>query len=70
MTENPHIALLIIDFTHDTAGLHVNGKVRIVANEELLQYADKLPQDVMEEIHQEGKKCPERWIMIEVELRF
>ena len=67
MTENPHIALLMIDFTRDTVGLHVNGKVRIVANDELLQFADKLSQDVIEEIHQEGKKCPERWMMIEVE---
>jgi len=67
MTENPHIALLMIDFTGDTVGLHVNGKVRIVANDELLQYTGKLPQDVIEEIHQEGKKCPERWMMIEVE---
>ncbi len=67
MTENPHIAMLMIDFTRDTVGLHVNGKVRIVANEELLQYADKLPKDVIEEINQEGKKCPERWMMIEVE---
>ncbi|MDD5320234.1 MAG: pyridoxamine 5'-phosphate oxidase family protein [Methylococcales bacterium] len=67
MIENPHIALLIIDFTRDTVGLHVNGKIRIVANDELLQYDDKLPQDVIEEIHQEGKKCPERWMMIEVE---
>jgi len=67
MTENPHIALLMIDFTRDTVGLHVNGKVRIVANDELLQYTEKLPEDVIEEIHQEGKKCPERWIIIEVE---
>ena len=67
MTENPHIALLMIDFTKDTVGLHVNGKVRIVANDELLQFINKLPQDVIEEIHQEGKKCPERWMMIEVE---
>jgi truncated hemoglobin YjbI len=67
ITENPHIALLMIDFTRDTVGLHVNGKVRIVANDELLQYTEKLPADVIEEIHQEGKKCPERWMMIEVE---
>jgi truncated hemoglobin YjbI/predicted pyridoxine 5'-phosphate oxidase superfamily flavin-nucleotide-binding protein len=67
MTENPHIAMLMIDFTRDTVGMHVNGKVRIVANEELLQYAYKLPKDIIEEIHQEGKKCPERWVMIEVE---
>jgi truncated hemoglobin YjbI len=67
ITENPHIALLMMDFTRDTVGLHVNGKVRIVDNDELLQYKDKLPQDVIEEIHHEGKKCPERWMMIEVE---
>lgn len=67
MTENPHIALLMIDFTKDTVGLHVNGKVRIISNDELLQYPDKLTQDVIEEIRLEGKKCPERWMMIEVE---
>jgi truncated hemoglobin YjbI/predicted pyridoxine 5'-phosphate oxidase superfamily flavin-nucleotide-binding protein len=67
MTENPHIAMLMIDFTRDTIGLHVNGKVRIVANEELMNFANKLPADVLEEIHQEGKKCPERWVMVEVE---
>ncbi|MEC4748033.1 pyridoxamine 5'-phosphate oxidase family protein [Methylomicrobium sp. Wu6] len=65
--ENPHVALLMIDFTRDTVGLHVNGKVKVVANDELLQFKDKLPEDVIEEIHQEGKKCPERWVMIEVE---
>jgi truncated hemoglobin YjbI len=67
MLENPHIALLMIDFTRDTVGLHVNGKVRVVANEELLEYRDNLPADVIEEMRQEGKKRPERWIMVEVE---
>lgn len=65
--ENPHIAMLIIDFTKDTVGLHVNGRVRIVANEELLQYSDRLPVDVIEEINLVGKKCPEHWMMVEVE---
>jgi len=67
MSENPHIAMLMIDFIRDTVGLHVNGKVRVVENDELRQYADKLPADVIEEINLEGKKCPERWIMVEVE---
>lgn len=67
MMENPHIAMLMIDFTQDTVGLHVNGKVRVVPNEELLEYGNKLTDDVIEEIHQEGKKCPERWVMVEVE---
>jgi truncated hemoglobin YjbI len=67
ITENPRIAMLMVDFTRDTVGLHVNGKARIVENEELIQYGDKLPKDVIEEISQEGKKCPERWVMVEVE---
>lgn len=67
LTENPHLAMLMIDFTRDTVGLHVNGKVRIVENEELLAYADKLPLNVIDEINREGKKCPERWIMVQVE---
>ena len=67
VTENPHIALLIIDFTRDTIGLHINGKARLVANDELRDFTDKLPDDVITEINQEGKKCPERWMIIEVE---
>ena len=67
ITENPHIALLMIDFTRDTVGLHVNGKARLVENEELLQYSEKLPETVIDLINQEGKKRPERWMMIEVE---
>ncbi|MGR9046932.1 MAG: globin domain-containing protein [Gammaproteobacteria bacterium] len=65
--ENPHVGMLIIDFTRDTVGLHVNGKARLVENDELIQYVDKLPQAVLDLIHQEGKKCPERWMMVEVE---
>jgi truncated hemoglobin YjbI len=65
--ENPHIAMLVIDFTKDTVGLHINGRVRIVSNTELLGYADKLPPDVIDEIYLEGKKRPEHWMMVEVE---
>ena len=67
ITENPHIAMLMIDFTRDTVGLHVNGKARLVENEELMQYADKVPDSVIDLIKQEGKKRPERWMMVEVE---
>lgn len=67
ITENPHIALLIIDFTRDTVGLHVNGKARLVENHELLHYKDKLPESVIDLLNQEGKKRPERWMMVEVE---
>ena len=67
LTENPHIALLIIDFCRDTVGLHVNGRARIVENEELLNYQGELPANVLEELRREGKKQPERWVMVEVE---
>ena len=65
--ENPHIAMLIIDFYKDTVGLHVNGKARVVENAELLEYREHLPKDILDEINLEGKKQPERWVMVEVE---
>ncbi|MBM4199696.1 MAG: hypothetical protein FJ189_00210 [Gammaproteobacteria bacterium] len=61
ITENPHIAMLILDLYRDTVGLHVNGRARIVGNR------DNLPDDVILEIGLEGKKRPERWVMVEVE---
>lgn len=67
LSENPHIAILIIDFTRDTVGLHVNGRARVIENDEMLTFADKLPQSVLDDINQEGKKQPERWVMVEVE---
>lgn len=65
--ENPHIGLLIIDFFQDSIGLHINGKARILEHEELVAYAKNLPDDIREEMRQEGPKQPERWIMVEVE---
>lgn len=67
LAENPHIAMLIVDFYRDAVGLHVNGKARVVENPELLACADKLPEDILEEINREGKRRPERWVMVEVE---
>jgi truncated hemoglobin YjbI len=67
MTENPHIAMLILDLYRDTVGLHVNGKARIVENAELLLHAVNLPASVREELLKEGKKKPERWVVVEVE---
>lgn len=67
ITENSHIALLIIDFYRDTVGLHVNGRARIIENNSLLEFADELPKTVLAEIDIEGTKRPERWVMVEVE---
>jgi truncated hemoglobin YjbI len=67
IAENPHIALLILDFYRDSVGLHVNGKARIVQSDELEAFADKLPKNVLAELAKDGKKRPNGWVMVEVE---
>ena len=62
--ENPHIGMTFIDFFENTIGLHVNGKAKIVENDELL--ADKTLDGVANSIQEEGT-APERWILITVE---
>lgn len=67
IVENPHIGIIFVDFFETTVGLHVNGSARVIDNHQLSDVIEELPQDIMEEMQQEGKKKPERWIMIEVE---
>ena len=62
--ENSHIGMTFIDFFENTIGLHVNGKAKIVENDELL--ADKTLDGVANSIQEEGT-APERWILITVE---
>ena len=61
---NSHISMTFIDFFENTIGLHVNGKAKIVENDELL--ADKTQASVANSIQEEGV-APERWIFITVE---
>jgi predicted pyridoxine 5'-phosphate oxidase superfamily flavin-nucleotide-binding protein len=49
--ENPHVGMLMVDFTDDLIGLHVNGRARIVPREE---------------ISTEDRKV-ERWVVIDVQ---
>jgi len=49
--ENPHVGMLMVDFTEDLIGLHVNGRARIAPREEIAT---------------EDKKV-ERWVVVEVE---
>ena len=65
--ENPQIGMIFVDFFDSTVGMHVNGKARICEHENLLKYTDELPQDVIDEINTEGKRRPERWVMVEIE---
>ena len=62
--ENSHIGMTFIDFFENTIGLHVNGKAKIVENDELL--ADKTQASVANSIQEEGV-APECWIFITVE---
>lgn len=62
--ENPHIGMTFIDFFENTIGLHVNGKAKIVENDELL--ADETRTSVANDTQEEGV-VPERWIFITVE---
>ena len=64
--ENPHIGLLFIDFFQNKVGLHVNGKARIIENNDLLERPDISP--AMKAITKNpSKPSPERWLLIEVE---
>jgi predicted pyridoxine 5'-phosphate oxidase superfamily flavin-nucleotide-binding protein len=64
--ENPHVALLIIDFFKYCVGLHINGKAQILDTDELFQ---RHPQLSRESFSIEGKAMEfiERWIAVEVD---
>ncbi|MEZ2279138.1 MAG: pyridoxamine 5'-phosphate oxidase family protein [Microcoleus sp.] len=64
--ENPYIGMLFIDFFQSTVGLHVNGKANVVENETLLAQTDTTTE-IIKELQTIGGRCPERWIVIEVE---
>ncbi len=66
ISENPHVGLFFIDFTRDTIGLHVNGRGRVVENEELVARPD-LSEAVRCDLAVTGGQRPERWILVEVE---
>lgn len=59
LLENPHIALLVIDFFHHGIGLHINGRAKIRPHDERW-YDGLMPDDWR------GSRTPELWIVIEV----
>ena len=65
ISENPHIGLLFIDFVESTIGLHVNGKARILENDDIREHADY--QFLREDLADAGGRTPERWIEVTVE---
>ncbi|MFJ6797177.1 pyridoxamine 5'-phosphate oxidase family protein [Streptomyces sp. NPDC091268] len=61
MTENPHLGMLFIDFTHDHIGLHVNGVARLHLDAELRSAHPGLPLDTA------PGRGPEMWVHLTVE---
>jgi uncharacterized protein len=61
ISENPHVALLMIDFVRDLIGLHVNGRASIIDDAELRGEHPALPAEL------ERGRTPERWVVVHVE---
>jgi uncharacterized protein len=61
ISENPHVALLMIDFVQDLIGLHVNGRATVVDDAELRAECPELPEEV------DRGRSPERWVVVHVE---
>jgi uncharacterized protein len=61
MLENPHVGILMIDFTQDLIGLHVNGAAEIVTPEYLAELDENLP----EQATNSGRR-PVQWVLVRV----
>ncbi|GAA2945100.1 pyridoxamine 5'-phosphate oxidase family protein [Streptomyces enissocaesilis] len=60
ITENPHLGLLFVDFTHHHIGLHVNGSARLVGAQELRARHPLIPVDTAP-----GRQ-PEFWVHVSI----
>jgi uncharacterized protein len=69
MSENPHIGLIFVDFFRDKIGLHVNGRVRIVASDDLLQVPD-LPDQFRANLERDDGRKAEHWVVVDIEEAF
>ena len=61
VSENPHVGLLMVDFVQDLIGLHVNGRARIVEDDDFRRCYPGVVAD-----HGRGRRA-ERWVVVSVE---
>jgi predicted pyridoxine 5'-phosphate oxidase superfamily flavin-nucleotide-binding protein len=61
IVENPHIGILMIDFTQDLIGLHVNGAAEIVTP----AYVQALDGELPEQATNPGRR-PVQWVLVRV----
>ncbi len=77
ISENPHVALMFVDFSGDQIGLHVNGRARILENDDLLEFLKQLPaaetvfkDAVLNDIMNSDGGHLERWVIVSVTRAF
>jgi uncharacterized protein len=61
ISENPHVGLLMVDFTDELIGLHVNGAARLVEDAELRAEHPELPRETVP-----GRRA-DLWVEVTVE---
>lgn len=67
--ENPQIGLMFIDVFQSTVGLHVNGKAKVLTNDEIIRLPN-VTDAILEDATMSGGRHPECWTLIEVEEAF
>ena len=66
IVENPHVALLFLDFFRDGIGLHVNGRASLWSRDELLR-TGRWPSDGPQ-APETGTACQaELWVLVEID---
>ena len=65
VSENPHVGLLFVDFIEGKIGLHVNGRARIVENDEFLRDASA-SESVRGDVPPATGRRAERWVVVSV----
>ncbi|MFF3620862.1 pyridoxamine 5'-phosphate oxidase family protein [Streptomyces sp. NPDC002467] len=61
ITENPHLGMLFVDFTHHHVGLHVNGTAHVYRDSALRRIHPDLPEDTTR------GRTPDIWVRLTVE---
>jgi len=64
--ENPHIGIMFIDFTQDSIGLHVNGKARIIENDQISKET-ALTKALPKVPCLDNEVKPERWVLVDIQ---
>lgn len=67
--ENSQIGLMFIDFLQTTVGLHVNGKAKILTNDDIIRLPN-VTGAILEDVTVSGGRHPECWTLVEVEEAF